>query len=116
MPVTRIVLLGIAALALVAAGPASARSKPKPRTASCGAYAQNDGSLADGVVTRIVVARTSCALGQRIAGAYAGQVGKLTAAGFSCLAYQGSGTQSGTVQCKKRAAVVRYTTAPMTDC
>jgi hypothetical protein len=108
----RISLFAVVAVALVVAAPAAAKSK------SCGSYSKNDGSLADGVVTKISVVGLSCAGGQKVAGRYTGAVGKFKAAGFSCLAYQAGNPpqQAGTVKCTKRREVVRYRNAPMTDC
>jgi hypothetical protein len=111
---TRLASIAIAALllALVAAAPAAAKVGFK----SCGPYAKNDGSLADGIVTGVKVLRTSCPGAQKIAGRYTGQVGSFNTTGFACLAYQGSPSQTGLVQCRKRREVIRYNTATLTDC
>jgi hypothetical protein len=85
---------------------------------ACGAYSKSDRSLADGVVTNISVAGTSCAGGQKVAGRYTGVVGKFKVAGFNCLGFQAGSPaqQAGTVKCTKRREVIRYRNARMTDC
>jgi hypothetical protein len=112
MTTARMALLALAAFALLAA-PASAA-----KLTSCGNYARNDGSLADGVVLKIKVVGMSCRTGQVVANGYHGLIGPFKAYGFKCDAQQAGDPpqQAGSVRCVKGRQRMSYQNGPMTDC
>jgi hypothetical protein len=107
-----VALVALVALAM-AAVPASAA-----KTKSCGNYAKNDGSLADGVVLKIKVVGMSCRAGQTVANGYSGITGTFKAYGFKCLGVPSENPpqKPGLVRCVKDRKRVSYNNGPMVDC
>ena len=95
---------------------ATAKARSKPRIVNRGPYSRSDGSLADSVVRTITVIRTTRAVGQKVAGAYAGALNIFEGAGFSCNSAAQLSVVGDITDCKKGKGHVSYKTTIPTDC